>query len=381
MSRTRLLLHFLSLAAIAGSVASVAQDSQNVLEQQLIAADRGLLEAQSGAHPDIKRYEQCIAPDYVDISFGKTHSREESMKQLSAVSDFTFQYENPHAVVLSPTSGYVIAEVTYSGSLNGFGVKNRILATTVLSLDGQRWVARLQTEQPLDAAPKAAAVPDSDPTLVGLRQLAAQVDAQVQIPGIPPFPTPRVALDGGMQISYSHSVDNSAHETLFSSLPAPMQGIWNQWASYTKDQPSGESLFDDMFHRFFFVHELGHLIAGHVVKNLPESERKSVAQNEANNRWEGEMVANRISVAWFREHDPQYLAKLIADFRAIQARLPNPVPAGSDKKTYFTDNYQKLGSDPLAYGWYQLQMVIMAYEEPARSFQQVVESLPKERYE
>ena len=93
------------------------------------------------------------------------------------------------------------------------------------------------------------------------------------------------------------------------------------------------------------------------------------------------MVANRISVAWLRGHDPQYLAKLIADFRAIQARLPNPVPAGSDKKTYFTDNYQKLGRDPLAYGWYQLQMVIMAYEEPARSFQQVVESLPKERYE
>jgi hypothetical protein len=381
MSRTRLLLQLVSLAVAAGSIAGMAQEPQNSLEQQLIAADRGLLEAQSGAHPDIKRYEQCIAPDYVDISFGKTHSREESMNQLSAVSDFTFQYENPHAVVLSPTSGYVIAEVTYSASLNGFGVKNHILATTVLSLDGHHWVARLQSEQPLDTAPKAVAVPDSDPTLVDLRQLAAQVDARVKIPGIPPFPTPRVSLDGGMQISYSNPGDNSAHETLFNSLPAPMQGLWNQWASYTKDQPSGESLFNDMFHRFFFVHELGHLIAGHVVKNLPESERKSVAENEANNRWEAEMVANRISVAWFREHDPAYLAKLVADFHLIQAQLPNPVPAGTDKKTYFTENYQKLGSDPLAYGWYQLQMVIMAYDEPASSFQQVVESLPRERYE
>jgi hypothetical protein len=52
-----------------------------------------------------------------------------------------------------------------------------------------------------------------------------------------------------------------------------------------------------------------------------------------------------------------------------------------DKKTYFTDNYQKLGTDPMAYGWYQLQMVLVVYEVPARSFQQVLDDLPKNRYE
>lgn len=63
-------------------------------------------------------------------------------------------------------------------------------------------------------------------------------------------------------------------------------------------------------------------------------------------------------------------------------RLPaDPVPASMDKKTYFTDNYHKLATDPMAYGCYQLQMVLVVYDEPARSFQQVLDDLPKNRYE
>ena len=107
----------------------------------------------------------------------------------------------------------------------------------------------------------------------------------------------------------------------------------------------------------------------------------AVAKNEANNKWAREIAANRIATAWYREHDPQYLAKLVADFRTIQAHLPDPVPAGVDKKTYFTQNYQTLGQDPMAYGWYQLQMVLLVYDEPARSFQQVLDALPANRYE
>jgi hypothetical protein len=160
-----------------------------------------------------------------------------------------------------------------------------------------------------------------------------------------------------------------------------MQGLWKQWASYTKDQSDGKALFDDMFHRFFFVHELGHWMAAQVIAGLPDSEMTVVAKNEANNKWAREIAANRIATAWYREHDPAYLAKLVADFRQIQSHLPNPVPAGVDKKTYFTDNYQKLGTDPLAYGWYQLQMVIEVYDERAQTFQQVLDALPKNRYE
>ena len=33
--------------------------------------------------------------------------------------------------------------------------------------------------------------------------------------------------------------------------------------------------------------------------------------------------------------------------------LPDPVPAGQDPRAYFEANYEALGADPMAYGWYQ----------------------------
>ena len=195
------------------------------------------------------------------------------------------------------------------------------------------------------------------------------------------FAPPKIMLDAGMRISVFSAGDQTVHTAQFTDLPAPMQGIWKQWSSYTSDEPNGKALFDDMFHRFFFVHELGHWMDCQVIAGLPDSEMRVVTKNEAANKWESEITPNRIAVAWYREHDPQHLAKLVSDYRQILSHLPNPVLAGMDKKTYFTDNYQKLGTDPMAYGWYQLQMGLVVYDEPARSFQQVLDDLPKNRYE
>jgi hypothetical protein len=378
----------LLLGSSAGSAAFGAQSDpapapqQADLQQQLIAADHALFNATAGPRPDVEKYQQMLAPDYVDIEFGTVHSRKEDIDQVRVMRDFSIDYKNPHAVVLSPTSGYVLADVRYSGVINGGGIQNHVLSTTVYSLEQGKWLAHLQMSQPYAAASKStAAVPDSDPTLFALRALASQVEAQVHVPGYPAFAPPKVMLDAGVSVSYFSYGDQTVHEAQFADLPAPMQGIWNQWAAYTTDQPTGKALFDDMFHRFFFVHELGHWMASQVIAGLPNSEMSVVAKNEAGHMWEREVAANRIAVAWYREHDPQYLAKLVRDFRSIQAHLPNPVPAGIDKKTYFTDNYQKLGADPMAYGWYQLQMVLVVYDEPVRSFQQVLDALPKNRYE
>lgn len=44
--------------------------------------------------------------------------------------------------------------------------------------------------------------------------------------------------------------------------------------------------------------------------------------------------------------------------------------------------YTKLVEDPNAYGWFQLQMVILAYDErPTSSFQQAISKLPAENYD
>jgi len=353
--------------------------AQQDVAQQLIAADRGLLEATAGPQPDVAKYEAGLAEDYIDIEFGAVHPRAEDIEQLKSLRDFSFKYENPHAVVLSPTSGYVVAEVSYEGVVDGSGIRNHVLTTTVVSLEHGRWLVRMQMSEPMNAGSKAGVVPDNDPTLVALRTLAGQVEAKVKVPGYGAFAPPKVMLDAGTAVSYTSR--SGVHSSQIEDLPPPMQDIWKQWSSYTTDEPTGKALFDDMFHRFFFVHELGHWMVSQVIAGLPASEMSVVAKNDAANKWKSETMANRIAVAWYREHDPEYLAKLVADFRLIEAHLPNPVPVGMDKKTYFTDNYQKLGADPMAYGWYQLQMVLVVYDEPVQSFQQVLDGLPKERYE
>jgi hypothetical protein len=72
----------------------------------------------------------------------------------------------------------------------------------------------------------------------------------------------------------------------------------------------------------------------------------------------------------------------VKDFRRIQRKLPNPIPHGDDARAFFTRECDKLAEDPNAYGWFQLQMVISAYDEqPVLSFQQAIDKLPAENYD
>jgi hypothetical protein len=174
----------------------------------------------------------------------------------------------------------------------------------------------------------------------------------------------------------SYTDDKGVHEARFDELPPPIQSLFDNWASHTSDQPSGSALFSDMFYKFFFVHELGHWVTGGVLEARQDTGKQAAIKNCWNNHWKAELETNRISVAWWREHDPAFLAKLVADFRKIQAALPNPVPAGADMQTFFAANYEKLGQDPQAYGWFLLQSVILAYDEPPKSFQTVLYELP-----
>ena len=269
---------FATLFFLAASGPALLVHAQPDPQQHLIAADKALLDALAGPRASVETYEPLLAPDFIDISFGRVHSREQDISNAKLIRDFSFKYEHPHAVLLSPTSGFVVSEVSYLGVMEGSGFKNHILSTSVFSLENGHWLARMQMAEPMETVARAAAVPDNDPTLVALRTLATQVEERVHVPGYPAFIPPKVTLDAGMQISYFAYADKTVHETQLADLPPPMQDLWKQWASYTKDQPDGKALFDDMFHRFFFVHELGHWMSSQVIAGLPESEMSVVAK-------------------------------------------------------------------------------------------------------
>lgn len=226
-------------------------------------------------------------------------------------------------------------------------------------------------------------VANRDPVLAGERAIAAEVEAHSHIDNFDlQTKVPKIRIDAGPALSfYGMGKGNVVHEEHWKNVPAAEQASFSRWATYTADEPTGKALFEDMFYRFFFVHELGHWMQDAVLQQRRDPLAKQADKNSETARWQYETVANRISVAWWREHDPQYLSKLVNDFRDIEAKLPNPVPSGEAPRRFFAREYKQIADDPNAYGWFQLQMVILAYDEhPALSFQQAIDKLPTENY-
>jgi hypothetical protein len=218
-----------------------------------------------------------------------------------------------------------------------------------------------------------------DADLQAMQTIANDFQNRVHVRGIPDtafLPPPTIRIVTTPQLSFYNN--RTVTEGRFNELPPPVQGVFNQWASFTSDQASGETLFRDSFYRFFFVHELGHWLQARVLEARGRGEEKWPAADE--DFYQDEIQSNRIAIAWWREHDVTYLDRLMADYRQIEAHMPNPVPAGQDKQQFFNANYTKLGSEPDVYGWYQLDLVITAYDRPKQSFQQVLDSLPSVSY-
>jgi hypothetical protein len=223
-----------------------------------------------------------------------------------------------------------------------------------------------------------------DPVLDQEKAIATRVEAHAHIHNFDLHAkTPEIRIDAGPTLSsYDNGTGNVVHEEYWEKVPSPEQATFNRWATYTGDELSGRQLFQDMFYRFFFVHELGHWMQDQILSQRHDAKAEAAKKNAGTARWQYETVANRISVAWWREHDQAYLKKLVNDFRTIQRKLPTPVPQGEDARVFFTREYDKLTEDPNAYGWFQLQMVISAYDEhPAMSFQQAIDKLPTENYD
>lgn len=144
-----------ALTVLFGTLCTYAlgQSAASRLQQELISADRGIWEAIAGAHPNMTQVNSALAADYIDIDSGVRHPREAVFDYLRGLTEFSFQYRNAHAYVLSPTSGYVIAELSYSSVQNGSRAQGKVLTTTIFSKERGRWLAHLHTE--MDMKPEA----------------------------------------------------------------------------------------------------------------------------------------------------------------------------------------------------------------------------------
>lgn len=82
--------------------------------------------------------------------------------------------------------------------------------------------------------------------------------------------------------------------------------------------------------------------------------------------YQRELAGVRVALAYWKEHDPEVVAKLTIIAAALD-KEPSPVPEGQDVPTYFNQHYQKdsTGKD---YLWMQAQILKVALgETPERT--------------
>lgn len=171
--------------------------------------------------------------------------------------------------------------------------------------------------------------------------------------GIEPAFGPGIVMKTHPGVVAYFKQDRSAHLSRWADLPLPVQGMVEAWAASGTAGLDGEAHFVQVFNGLLLPHELGHYLQ-HMSGRL-----------DTLPRWESEIEANRIAIAfWSLEGtDSASLPERIENFSRFLESLPSPVPEGVDLRDHFNANYDTLGEDAAAYGWYQGTLMRRAWDE------------------
>jgi hypothetical protein len=215
---------------------------------------------------------------------------------------------------------------------------------------------------PAVLAQQPGALSPGDPVVRQLTAITRDFEHRARVAGSPiASASPGILVDTPPQISMFRSGTNTIHTSRWEELPPDVQEVFRNWAGYA-GAVTGQQLFDDLFHRFFFVHELVHWL-------------QRQAKDNTTGPYQFALEANRVTVAYWREQDSAYLTTLLARCQRIRERLPSPVTDGQDPGQFFNAN-RNLGSKPNVYGWFQTGMVVQAgAERPFRTFSEALRAL------
>ena len=118
---------------------------------------------------------------------------------------------------------------------------------------------------------------------------------------------------------------------------------------------SGRDQHSEVFNNLLVAHELGHWL-------------QEIAQRPLN-RWQAEYEANRIMVAFWRDHPAAFPSapteKRLMNFVAQSLNFPSPMPdnIGMSAEEYFNIHFAEIEKNPIAYAGFQKMMVRQAIVE------------------
>lgn len=161
----------------------------------------------------------------------------------------------------------------------------------------------------------------------------------------------------------THELKNTRLQyACWEDLPADIQ-TW--FASLMGNRPErGKGFYELYFYWYNITHELGHVLRAYYGTGTVESRP-----------WDEEIAANHLAVAYWHARNEDERLSLLGDWvREARATLPDPLPPGEERSRYFNTHYVELGSNPPAYGHYQLGMLLEVLEQPM-NLQQALGSL------
>lgn len=188
----------------------------------------------------------------------------------------------------------------------------------------------------------AAAAQTADPVKDAVTSIVERFVTRANACGAKLPYTPGVVVDSHPTLISFYFEDKSVHASRWSEMPPEIQGMLSMWAAKGKLGLDAKGQFGEVFNSLLVPHELGHFASDFNGRSKGQS------------FWDGEVYANRVAIAFWRaEIGDKALAARLDNYNRFLDELPNPVPAGKEPRAWFEANYEALGNDAQAYGWYQ----------------------------
>jgi hypothetical protein len=161
--------------------------------------------------------------------------------------------------------------------------------------------------------------------------------------GVRPVNLPRLVMKTAPYLSSYFNDDNTIRLSRWHELPQPVESLMTDWAKQGTLKLAPPEMFGEIFNSLLVPHEMGHYL------------KYQSGRSKTLDHWQSEIEADQIAIAFWSltPNGKASIANRVSNFERFLGTLPNPVPGGADPHAYFEANYDRLGSDPGAYGWYQ----------------------------
>ncbi len=177
-----------------------------------------------------------------------------------------------------------------------------------------------------------------------------------------PIAPPRISVEDVPSYGQYLQEKNTLRTSDWSLLNPQEKDFAHRIAPPGADEASVRATFQDVAHRWIFIHEMGHWWQACQKADVGSGRKPYAIEYEA----------DRIAMAYWNEIDPSLPRKLMGIAQSVLDHAPNPVPAGQAAESYFNMNYETLGPSP-AYPWFQAQMIVTSGKEmPKPTFTQTL---------